>query len=341
MGAKKMISVSAFTGGKNVPSARYRVRQLRNAFAERNISVREHVALLGSYPPAKKSLRPAWAALSCAQRLPAIGMSYTTSISLLQREIISTRVTLEPLLHKPLVFDVDDAIYLNGDGEAAKRIARLSSLVVCGNAHLAEHFRQWNKNVEVIPTSIDLSLYAPAKTHTENKTIGWIGTSGNFKYLYPLADTLLKILDTFPEASLKIISDRRPQFQHKLDDRVEFVRWSEEKEMTELQSLYLGIMPLVDGDWERGKCSFKMLQYMASSKPVIVSPVGMNKDVLKLGNLGYSAQTPADWYAAISACLENPKLAQELGSAGREVVEEHFSHDQIADRYRACFERLL
>ena len=330
-----MIKVAALTGGRNVPSARFRVRQLIPALQEYGVEMREFIPSVSKYPPSQHWLRPFWGISSLAGRVPAIISTYNYDITFLQRELLSTFVTFEPLTKRPRVLDVDDAIFIHRDGNFTKKLARLSSLVVCGNDFLAEYFLRWNKNVVVIPTAIDTQRYKPI-THNsdlQNKLIiGWTGTSGNFKYLYEIEDALEIVVKKLPNVYLRVIADKEPTFRGILKDRLDFIKWSAETEVTGVQGMTVGIMPLADTDEERGKCSFKMLQYMACGIPVVVSPVGMNVQVLSLGEVGMGAKSQDEWIDALITVLSDEEKQKEMGMIGRRVVKEHFSIDVIAPR---------
>jgi hypothetical protein len=138
------ISVAAFTAGRNVPGSRFRVRQYIDALKQYSVELSEFYPRAGGYPPQQKWTRPFWAAASLAGRFPGIVRSYRYDVTLLQREMLSTFLTLEPLTKRPRVLDVDDAIWLNRDSSFARKLAQISDSVICGNSFLAEYFRQWN-----------------------------------------------------------------------------------------------------------------------------------------------------------------------------------------------------
>jgi glycosyltransferase involved in cell wall biosynthesis len=262
-------------------------------------------------------------------------LSHRYDAVLLQREIMSSFVTLEPLTTRPRILDVDDAIFLQRGGGFAKRLAELSDRVICGNNYLAEWFGRWNANVDVIPTAVDTERYLPnakAKPSGQPLVIGWIGTSGNYKYLYGIEGALAKVMRNHPSTRLKVVGDKLPEFRHLPLDQVDFVPWSEAIEVHAIQSMDIGIMPLEDSLWARGKCSFKMLQYLATGLPVVVSPVGMNAEVLALGNLGIGAVTEKQWIDGLIALLENRTLRARFGTEGRRVVESSFSIRVVAPR---------
>lgn len=330
-----MIRVAAFTGGLSVPSARFRVRQYIPALCPEGIDVEEFASGFGQYPPRVRWIRPFWALATLVERLPAVVSSHRYDAVLLQREIMSSFVTLEPLTTRPRILDVDDAIFLHRGGGFAKKLAELSDKVICGNNYLAEWFGRWNLNIDVIPTAVDTERYLPrAETKASDSplVIGWIGTSGNYKYLYGIEGALAKVMRTHAGTRLKVVGDQFPKFRKLSLDQVDFVHWSETIEVQAIQSMDIGIMPLEDSPWARGKCSFKMLQYLATGLPVVVSPVGMNAEILSLGELGISATTERQWIDGLNALLESEGLRARFGTEGRRVVELSFSIRVVAPR---------
>ncbi|MEM2352378.1 MAG: glycosyltransferase family 4 protein [Thermoproteota archaeon] len=329
------IKVAAITGGKHVASARFRVRQYIPELQKYGVKVYEFVPPISKYPPPQKWLRPLWGIGAVAVRLPAVFWTYSFDLVLLEREMISTFVTLEPLTKRPRVLDIDDAIFVYRGGKTARRLAELSNLIICGNHFLAGWFSRWNSNVAVIPTAVDTNRFKPNPNAASSGRliIGWVGSSSNFRYLYMIEGALEKIIARFPQVYLRIIADRKPKFKDSLIRRTEWVRWSPESEILGLQDLTIGIMPLADTEWERGKCSYKMLLYMACGIPVVVSPVGMNAEVLSLGNFGYAANTESEWYDALTALLlMNEKERRRMGLIGRDVVQRYFSIEVLAPR---------
>ena len=329
------VKVAAFTGGKNVPSARFRVRQLIPALSKHGMEMHEFIPPVPRYPPPQRWLRPSWGLAALVGRVPAIIASYGYDVVLFQRELISTLVTLEPLSRHPRVLDVDDAIFLHRGGKSAQHLSEMSDMVICGNDFLAERFSQWNRNVVVVPTAVDTKRFIPLnfpRKKQDNLVIGWIGSSGNFKYLYLIEDALEQVIRLVPNVKIRIVADKEPNFRGVLKDNLEFIPWSPEIEVKSLQTMTVGIMPLTDSVWTWGKCSFKMLQYMACGVPVVVSPVGVNSRVLSLGAVGLGASTQKEWIAALVGLLEDKKQRVNMGKNGRSIVEDYFSIDVIAPR---------
>jgi len=338
MSSRKAVKVAALTCGKNVPSARFRVRQLIPSLSEHGVELREFVPLVSKYPPERKYLRPVWGVTALAARIPAVIAAQRYDIVLFQRELISTFVTLEPLTKRPRVLDVDDAIYLHRGGRFAERLARLVDLVICGNDFLADRFSKWNKNVTVIPTAIDTRRFMPLEhperdSLEERYVIGWTGTSSNFRYLYSIEMALAQVMKMFPDAVLRVIADKAPGFHTIPKDKVQFMPWSPENEVKGVQTMTVGIMPLANGEWEKGKCGCKMLQYMACGVPVVVSPVGMNAQILALGKVGLAAGSHDEWVEALRGILAaGREVREKMGREGRRVAEAYFSVEVIAPR---------
>jgi glycosyltransferase involved in cell wall biosynthesis len=330
--------VAALTGGLRVPSARFRVRQYGAALLAEGIVVQELVSRAGAYPPARRMFRPAWAATALGDGFLRAMRSRRYDACLLQRELVSTLVTFEPLTRRPRILDVDDAIFVYRQGSAARRLAELSDRIICGNAFLAEWFGRWNRNVAVIPTAVDASAYVPrCELGTGSRlVVGWIGTWGNLKYLAAIEVALARVLDAVPDAHLLIVSDRPPRLDRLPAERVEYVPWSAQGEIAAIQGMDVGVMPLEDSVWARGKCSFKMLQYMACGLPVVVSPVGMNAEVLSMGRCGFGPVDHQQWTESLLALLASASLRSELGYEGRKIVEAKFSIPAVTPQLARC-----
>ena len=326
------MKIIAFTPGLTVPSARFRVRQFIEPLSADDIEITEVPA--ATYPDAATGSRLMWAAERMKQLASAPARSRFFDGVLFQRELYPGFATVERWTRKPRLLDVDDAIHLNGGGRAARQIASICDRVVAGNAWLAEQYRRWNRDVVVLPTAVDTSVYRPAdgQTDADEIALGWIGTSSNFVYLAEIEDALARAMELLPALSLKIVADRAPELP-KLDPaRWRFVAWNETREVAEIQSMDIGLMPLSTGrlgDWALGKCSFKMLQYMACGLPVVVSDVGMNAEVLAKGKVGIGLRNGDSWVDAICDLAQSDKLRREMGAAGRAVVERNYSRDVI------------
>jgi glycosyltransferase involved in cell wall biosynthesis len=325
------LRVAAFTGGVDVPSARFRVREMVGVLAEQGIDLIEYTNRLGKYPPTSKLLRPFWGVAVVLDRLLEIAMAQRADLTFLQREMISTLYTVERFTAAPRILDVDDAIWLNRRS-TAERIAKISEAIICGNEFLAKQFREWNPNVVVIPTAVDTQRFIPIWKERTPPVIGWSGTSGGLKFMYEIQDSVAEILQSHPGVQLRIVSDLPPKFRAIPASRVEFVKWSAENEVRMLQDLAVGLMPLDDSDWSRGKCSFKMLTYLACGVPVAASGIGMNAEIFRKGNCGIEVVNKDGWVAALRTLLSSAEKRRELGRAGRQIVELDFSVKVVGRR---------
>jgi glycosyltransferase involved in cell wall biosynthesis len=339
MAHERPIHVAALTGGRNSPAARFRVRQYIPRLEDHGIRIREYIPFFYEncgWPSPFKA----------ASHLPGLFGSRRADLTWIGRELVRGYETFERLLKRPRVLDVDDAIWLDWPfGKyALPHIARGMDAVVAGNTFLAEWFSRYCRNVAVLPTALDLSRYAPRPappTQTERFTIGWTGAADSFPFLAGIQEALLRFLDDHPESEVLIVAERPWTTSSIPPERLRFVRWSAQVEVDVLHEMTVGIMPLPDSEWARGKCSFKMLQYMAVGLPVIVSPVGMNAEVLARGEVGFGAASMDDWYQALETLHRDRALRHAMGRAGRTVVERHFSADKVADALAVIFRSLV
>ena len=327
--------VAAYTGGPNVPSARMRVRQYIAPLGELGIHVQEYPLPWGNVLPRSRALRPLWAGATATSRVLDLTRSWAADLTWVSRQLLPAFAPVQALARRPMVLDVDDAVWLNTGGRRAKELARASAAVVCGNAFLADYFRQWNPAVHVIPTAIDARKYSPRDAYADGDPVivGWSGTSGNFGFLYEIEAALARVLEERPAVRLRVIADRPPAFTSLPDSQVDFVRWQPGIEADCMREMSIGLMPLADDAWCAGKCSFKMLCSMACALPVVVSPVGMNRDVLSCGNIGFGPKSTQDWIDALLLLIDNPELRDRMGATGRFVVEQQFSLERLVPQY--------
>lgn len=333
-----MFDVACMTGGVNVPSSRFRVRQYIPSLLEYGVNLVEFKTITTAYPPSNKWLRPVWGGGRLLEITAAVVKSRRCDITLIQREMISTIATLERFTPRPRILDVDDAIHLHRNGKAAEYLAKNSDRIICGNNYLAEIYAKWNDDVVVLPTAVDTDNYKPVDSESAFRegcdvVLGWIGTSGNFPYLLSVESALQRVFEKFPNVRLHVVSDTPPNFTKISSKNYIFTKWSDLEEIKNIQSFDIGLMPLIDSAWARGKCSFKMLQYMACGIPVVVSPVGMNVDVLRLGEIGFGPNILSEWVDSLISLIENPALRRQQGVAGRAVTVEKFSLLKLAPKF--------
>lgn len=237
------------------------------------------------------------------------------------------------LIRKPYVYDFDDAFYLKYRsgrmglarpvlGRKFDTVMAGAAAVTAGNRVLAQYARQYNANTHDLPTVVDAGRYLPRPASRGGKafTVGWIGSPSTASYLSELVAPLMAIGQEGPVKFI-VIGGKAPVVPNVT---VVEIDWNEHNEVDLINSFDVGVMPLPDDDWARGKCAFKLIQYMACGVPVIASPVGANADVVN-EECGLMAATPQEWTAALRLLRDQPEKRAEIGQAGRERVVRHYS----------------
>ena len=237
------------------------------------------------------------------------------------------------------VFDMDDALDLPPPSRALDPAERRRyrrrfeetvnafDLVLCGNTELAG--RLPHDRFEVLPTPIDTEIFAPSCIHRDPEVLGWVGHSDNLGYLESLHEPLLELRRRHAALRLIVVADRPPSLPG-ID--VEFRRWSLDTELSCFDGMGIGLMPLDDSPWARGKCAFKAIQYMALGLPTVASRVGMNAEVIRHGDSGFLASGEREWVDELDRLLSDPDLAGRVGAAGRRRVEERYSLTVVSRR---------
>jgi glycosyltransferase involved in cell wall biosynthesis len=241
----------------------------------------------------------------------------------------------------PYVVDYDDAMFHRYNqhkfgfirmflGHKIDQIMRGAALVLVGNDYLANHARLVGASrVEILPTVVDLERYPEIPPHnSSNFTIGWIGSPATSRYLTHIAPALKEVCRG-GDVRVVLIGAGEVDLP---GVPVKYVPWSQATEVEEMQCFDVGIMPLPDEPWERGKCGFKLIQYMACGRPVVGSPVGVNRKIIKHGVNGYQARTNEEWVYALLRLKENKGLRQRMGRSGRKLVENRFCLQVTAPR---------
>lgn len=251
-------------------------------------------------------------------------------------------------LGKKIIYDFDDSIWLMDKNEnqgifnklknpqKTATLCKLADTVIVGNEYLAKFARQHNSNVKIIPSTIDLSTYQISDTRLTAKVcIGWTGSFSTIKHFETVLPALLKIKNIYKEqVYFKLIGDTN-YLNKGLDIRG--IPWNSETEAKDLSELDIGIMPLPDNDWTRGKCGMKGLQYMALGIAAILSPVGVNNDIVQDGINGFLASDEEEWIEKISRLIEEKELRKKMGISGKKTVEEEFSVEANKDKWLDAF----
>jgi glycosyltransferase involved in cell wall biosynthesis len=246
------------------------------------------------------------------------------------------------------IVDYDDAVFHNYDlnpqpakkllADKIDKVMRSSALVVCGNTYLAERAHSTGaRQVEIIPTVIDLKRYGVlSPVLKEHIVVGWIGSPSTAKYLEMIAPALKALAEEF-SFQLRVIGAQFSVPGLYVDCRP----WSEESEVSEIQNFDIGIMPLIDSPWERGKCGYKLIQYMACGLPVIASPVGANRDIVGHGINGYLASSVDEWIDAFRALFSDSQNRFFMGAQGRSSVEKTYCLEVTAPRLARLFHEVV
>lgn len=297
--------------------------------------------------------RPGGTAHKVADTLAALGRragqvlaAGRTDVAYLYREaFLLGPAFFEPLLARrvPLVLDFDDAIWLPSASEANAGLARLkapgkvagtiarATAVVVGNEYLADYARRYNDNVTVIPTTVDVDRYRPQPREPNDLVrIGWSGSPTTARYLEALERPLRRALAELP---VELVVSGAPGFRLPGAERVRVVPWRAETEVAEVGAFDIGLMPLPDDAWSRGKCGFKGLLYMSLGVPAVVSPVGVNPEIVTHGENGLLADDEDQWFEALATLVADHDLRRRLGDAGRQTVVERYSGQRWAPRF--------
>lgn len=252
-----------------------------------------------------------------------------------------------------IVFDFDDAIW-NLDVSDANRmfsflknpdktatIIGLSDIVFAGNNYLADYARKFNKNISVVPTTIDTAEYFPVKLNrtSEKLIVGWSGSITTIKH-FEFAIPFLKILKGKygDKLEIKVVGDVN-YVNEELG--IKGIAWNKENEIHDLSTFDIGIMPLPNDEWAKGKCGLKGLQYMALGIPTLMSPVGVNSDIVVDGVNGFLPATNVEWVKHIEELIVSPELRKKIGEAGKKTVEEKYSTNAWKEKYLELFNSLL
>ena len=251
------------------------------------------------------------------------------------------------VLRKRIVYDFDDAIWLPNYSKQHRFIHRLKAYwkvkfiirwayrVSVGNEFLASYAVRYNARVDVIPTTIDMDYHALHADPTRSNVpiIGWTGTHTTVDYLKPIVPALEK-LAAVHAFEFVVISNEPPSF---LIPNLRFVRWNKSTEIEDLSQFSIGVMPLEDTEWAKGKCGFKALQYMALGIPTIAANVGVNSSIITHGQDGFIAQTTEDWFEFMNALLSDPSRGRMLGANAQACIRNRFSVQANQEKYRSLF----
>jgi glycosyltransferase involved in cell wall biosynthesis len=353
-----MFRVLAFTvKPRESADSRYRILQY-HAIAERDGVAIDHRSLMGSryfrwqiensYFLLRLLLLPILLLLRLCQVL-FLAPSYDAVW--ISREMLPLG---PPLLERLLlwrsprvILDMDDALHIS-DKESSRWLPRLLrdygkfgrmasryTAVVCGNAYLAEFYQQHGATVKIIPTVVEADRYATVTPSASDAVrIGWIGTPLN-RHHVDLLQPVFAALAQQRSFKLVIVGLNEPLYWDL--PNVRYLKWTLAGELDFFTQFDIGIMPLKDSPFARGKCAFKLLQYMAVGLPVVASPVGANCDVIDDGRNGFLADTTDEWITALKILIDDPELRRRMGESGRDLVRRSYSVESTWPPYAALF----
>lgn len=256
------------------------------------------------------------------------------------------------VFQKRIIYDFDDAIWLTDKKDESKiekylrhrskvsRICKWSYRTSCGNQYLADYAKQFSQQVIITPTTIDTTklhnpeLYPEIPSSTRI-VIGWTGSHSTLKYIDSIVPVIQKLQASYSFVDFLVIANQKPDLNI---SRMEFIKWKKETEAQDLLKIDIGIMPLPNDDWSRGKCGFKALQYMAMKKPCVASPVGVNSEIIEHGVNGFLAESPEEWFNHLENLVRDKNLRIQMGEAGRKKIIENYSVTSNTSTFLSLFE---
>lgn len=332
-------------------SARVRIGDFRPFLREHDVELTHRPALTDSEYAVLKSGASSVrkAAVLVHSALRAAREQHTDSLLMVQRLLLLTPVPgIDPPRHVD-AYDIDDALFVGSPAEANRRFQwvkqerrravstmRRARLVIAANAFLAEHARTLNRRVEVIPSCVDPQSQ-PQRRHEEADvvTIGWIGSHTTVEYLRPVLPVLARLGEHGKATKLVVIGGdtgvRASWIEHR--------PWSPASQAADLAGLDIGIMPLPDSPWARGKSGYKLLQYFAAGVPAVASPVGINAELVADGR-GFTATSEAEWTESLLSLVQSARERRERGALARVYVEANYSYQRWAPELAALLRSL-
>jgi glycosyltransferase involved in cell wall biosynthesis len=292
---------------------------------------------------------------SIFKRLGEISRARKYDIVFVQREcfMLGTAFFEKRLAKKTkLVFDFDDSIWLQNVSEANKGLAFLKNadktkkiigsahLIIAGNRYLADYALQFNSNVIIIPTTIDTEEYQPVlKRETDTLCIGWTGSFSTIQHFEYRVNVYKRLKEKYGnKIRFKVVGDASYSNE---ELGIKGLPWKKATEISDLKEIDIGIMPLPNDEWSKGKCGLKGLQYMSLSIATVMSPVGVNSEIIQDGINGFLADSEEEWFNKLSLLIESPDLVKKLGQEGRKTVLEKYSIKANQNLYLKNFQSLI
>lgn len=308
------------------------------------------------YKPGNYLFKAGFLFRSIMHRLQDLKRLHEYDLVLIQREAFMTGTSYFERAYKKrgakVIYDFDDSIWLENVSEANKKFKWLkdpsktskiiahSDLIFAGNQYLADYANQFNRQTVIVPTTIDTDVYQPVATSpTHQVIIGWSGSVTTIQHFEYALGFLKKIRAKYGDKVVfKVIGD--PNYSNP-ELGIKGIKWTAESEVRELCAFDIGIMPLPDDEWAKGKCGLKGLQYMALAIPTIMSPVGVNSTIIQDGENGFLAVEEDEWVQKISLLVDDAVLRKKLGAAARQTVIEKYSVIANRQLYLSQIQQLI
>lgn len=325
-----MKSVIFLTKGKEAPSFRHRLQPLINSLESKNVKCNILIVDNSNY------VWRIWKHRSHIKNASAI-ICHKLLIPKIEVSVLS-------YLNNNILLDLDDAIYLkepkwvgherprslSREGKFHK-IVRNCKHIITGNQHLKAHVESLGGKATIFPTAVEPN---PKEIGDSMPSIAcrivWIGLPTNLRYLEMIRTVFTTLASKYPNIRLRIICSKFPDWQ---DIKIEKVFWSKAIEQQALAEADIGIMPLDENEYSKGKCAFKLLQYMSSELPCVASPIGANNDAVKPKVTGFLPSTEQEWINSLSYLIENPKERKKMGKKGKEIALSEYNQEIIARQY--------
>jgi glycosyltransferase involved in cell wall biosynthesis len=357
---KKLLFVALHRHGRS-PSQRFRFEQFM-PFLEKQGWQCDYAHLLDAeddkifYSPGTYAKKAAVVLKGFKQRIKDLKSANDYDIIFIQRETFIAGTTyFERKYAKSkakIVYDFDDAIWMLDISDAnrklsflkdpskTKKIIALSDHILAGNQYLANYASQFNASVQIIPTVVDTDYFKTSNNKPNSRvTIGWSGSQTTAKHFYEAQNWLPKIVAKYGDRiRVMAICERDLKMQ---GVNIEMVAWNREKEVSALDHIDIGIMPLPDDEWSKGKCGFKGIQYMSMSKACVMSPVGVNPEIVDHGKNAFLAANDQEWFEIVSELVENAELRKQIGAAGRATIEKRYSVNAVKNQLLSALNGLL
>ncbi len=353
---KKIYILSPYPHG-TAPSQRFRYEQYIDALKQENFSIEEYSFISRKgwellYKKGQFHKKALTMLGGCWRRFLLLFKLKRAAVVFVHREMaqfgppVFEWITAK-LLRVQYIYDFDDAIWLPNYSDSNANVhwikcywkvpycIRWASKVTVGNDYLAAYAAKYNKNVVVIPTTIDMDNHHNKTTdfQKEKITIGWTGTHSTIGYITDIVPALQRLEKEF-DFDFVVISNKKPELELR---SLVYKAWNKATEIEDLAEFSIGVMPLREDQWSNGKCGFKALQYMSLGIPCVIAPVGVNTEIVQDGENGFLATTTDEVYTALKALMIDSELRKKIGLKGQETVRNRYSTTANLHRYITVF----